>query len=29
MTQLTLSNIEKSYNNGITVLKNVSLDIES
>ena len=29
MTQLTLSNIEKSYNNGITILKNVSLDIES
>lgn len=29
MTQLTLINIEKSYNNGITVLKNVSLDIES
>ena len=29
MTQLTLSNIEKSYNNGITVLKNVSFDIES
>ncbi|MCS5589487.1 MAG: ABC transporter ATP-binding protein [Candidatus Thioglobus sp.] len=29
MTQLTLSNIGKSYNNDITVLENVSLDIKS
>jgi alpha-glucoside transport system ATP-binding protein len=29
MTQLTLKNIEKSYKNGITVLKNVSLKIDS
>ena len=29
MTQLTLNNIEKSYKNGIKVLKNVSLSIDS
>ena len=29
MTQLTLSNIEKSYKNGIKVLKDVSLNIDS
>jgi alpha-glucoside transport system ATP-binding protein len=29
MTQLTLKNIEKSYKNGIKVLKNVSLSIDS
>jgi alpha-glucoside transport system ATP-binding protein len=29
MTQLKLTNIEKAYNNGVTVLKNVNLDIQS